>query len=204
MFILPMGGSFGSFLTSSILSQQNEDKKLRAQQFVSSKELIKNDLKPLDRFYLLSKLAPAAFATGDIKLAERYSIELQTAWREVKVRIPFDYAEPKLAKHISHTLLGLIALEGGNLDKAKENLLASGELVGRSYPTLATFGPNMLLAKKLLESGERETVLQYLDSCSGFWRMEDGRLERWKTIIKQGGMPDFGSNTRYYLDWWDR
>lgn len=62
----------------------------------------------------------------------------------------------------------------------------------------------MLLAKKLLESGERETVLQYLDSCAGFWRMEDGRLEKWKTIIKQGGMPDFGSNIRFYLDWWDR
>ena len=92
------------FFTPSVLSQQNEDKKLRAQQFVSSKELIKNDLEPLDRFYLLTRLAPAALAVGDIKQAEKYSIDLQSAWQEVKVKIPFDFPEPRLAKHISNTI----------------------------------------------------------------------------------------------------
>lgn len=91
-----------------------------------------------------------------------------------------------------HTILGRIALQRGHMEDAKRELLDSGRV--KSNPPLMSFGPSMMLAKALLEKGERETVLAYLDLCAKFWEMGQDQLVAWKKTIQEGGTPDFGVN----------
>lgn len=60
-----------------------------------------------------------------------------------------------------------------------------------------SFGPNMLLAKELLEKGERETVLEYFKLCGKFWDLGEEKLAEWSELVKQGKTPDFGANLKY-------
>lgn len=90
---------------------------------------------------------------------------------------------------------GRIALRRGDMAGADRFLLAAGETPGS--PQLDSFGPNMMLAKELLEKGERDTVVAYLQSCAKFWTMGGEKLQGWIATIKAGGTPDFGANLIY-------
>jgi hypothetical protein len=97
--------------------------------------------------------------------------------------------------HQGNLLIGRSALRAGRRDEAGRYLMAAGRAPGS--PQLSSFGPSMALARELLEVGERDTVLQYLDLCRQFWKMDEGRLERWAAMIKDGASPDFGRK-----GWW--
>ena len=58
-----------------------------------------------------------------------------------------------------------------------------------------SFGPNMSLAKDLLEKGERETVLNYFELCRKFWNMDYGKLDEWSREVKAGRIPQFGAKS---------
>ena len=60
-----------------------------------------------------------------------------------------------------------------------------------------SFGPNMSLAKDLLEKGERDTVLQYFELCRKFWTMDYGKLDEWSQEVRAGKIPRFGANLVY-------
>ena len=60
---------------------------------------------------------------------------------------------------------------------------------------MRSFGPNMSLARDLLDAGEREVVITYLDGCSRFWK--DSSIEQWKAEINKGQTPEFGANLHY-------
>ncbi len=62
-----------------------------------------------------------------------------------------------------------------------------------------SFGPNMTLARLLLERGERDVVLEYFNLCRVFWKsgVERGLLDRWSLVVKNGGMPEFAANLVY-------
>jgi hypothetical protein len=92
-------------------------------------------------------------------------------------------------------ILGRLALRSGDLKEAGEYLIEAGKTTGS--PQLNSFGPNMTLAKELLEKGERDVVIEYFQLCAKFWRMHRGRLAEWESIVKGGGIPDFGANLRY-------
>jgi tetratricopeptide (TPR) repeat protein len=95
--------------------------------------------------------------------------------------------------HDSHVVLGRVALRTGNLAEAKVHLQQAGQVTGGG--TLTSFGPNMSLAKELLERGERESVVRYLDACGAFW---PNRLRtQWIQTITSGGTPNFGANLTY-------
>ena len=64
-------------------------------------------------------------------------------------------------------------------------------------PQMNSFGPNMSLAKDLLEKGERQAVLDYFELCRKFWKMDNGRLNDWSQEVKAGKIPDFGANMVY-------
>lgn len=100
--------------------------------------------------------------------------------------------------HMTHTYRGLVALKTGNVGRAKNELMKSS-MIPRS-PTLGTFGPNMRLAKNLLENGEVEIVLTFLKSCRRFWffpfRFMAGRT--WAATIASGKVPDFKANLVYH------
>ena len=87
------------------------------------------------------------------------------------------------------------AFDAGEMEKAKACLLAAGHVHGD--PALSSFGPNMSLAKELLEKGEREVVLQYFELCQKFWPYGSRQLAAWKLAVEKGEVPQFGANLIY-------
>jgi hypothetical protein len=146
-------------------------------------------------FFYLPYASKLALKIGAMEKADLYAKELLLkAENEKEEPRNWNYGN---AIHHSHTILGQVALRLGDIDASKIHLIKSGETIGS--PQLDTFGPNMALAKELLESGELEAVLRYLNLCKLFWKMDYGKLDRWKTEIMQGKVPDFGLNLRSHL-----
>jgi hypothetical protein len=99
------------------------------------------------------------------------------------------------AIHKGNLVLGRIALREGRVADAVTFLHASGDVSGS--PQLNSFGPNMTLAKELLEQGETEAVLAYFESCRTFWKMGTRRLDAWTEDVRQGRVPNFAANLWY-------
>ena len=97
------------------------------------------------------------------------------------------------AIHHGNLVLGRLALQAGDNDKAKSHLLKAGKTSGS--PQLNSFGPNMTLAKELLDKGEKEVVLEFFQLCAKFWKSD--KLDQWIAIVKDGGIPSFGGNLLY-------
>jgi tetratricopeptide (TPR) repeat protein len=95
--------------------------------------------------------------------------------------------------HAANRTLGLIALQQGDVAAAKRYLLASGNVAGS--PVLRSFGPTMNLATELLNKGERETVIAYLERCLTFWTSGEEQLKGWIESLKSGGTPVLRSST---------
>ena len=95
---------------------------------------------------------------------------------------------------LGNMVLGRLALKAGDIEQAKHYLIEAGKTPGS--PQLDSTGPNMTLAKELLEKGQTEVVLEYFDLCGKFWRYQP-RLSDWTAAVKQGAIPDFGANLDY-------
>ena len=95
--------------------------------------------------------------------------------------------------HFGNITLGRIALAQGDTKGAASYLLLAGSTPGS--PQLNWFGPDTKLAKKLLETGEHESVLQYFSLCAKFWKRGGDQLREWEIVVQGGGIPrspDFG------------
>ena len=143
-----------------------------------------------DRFYALDSAAKESFNVGKIQDAENYAKELLTL--APKFQGNWNYGN---AIQDGNLVLGRIAARDGRIEEAKRFLLESGKSYGS--PTMDSFGPNMSLAKDLLEKGDRDTVLQYFELCRKFWEMDYGKLNQWSKEVKAGEIPDFGANLVY-------
>ena len=97
--------------------------------------------------------------------------------------------------HHGNNLLGRIALAAGDVEEAKKRLIMAAKTPGS--PQLGSFGPNMQLAKELLEAGEKEAVLECFELCESFWGMGAAKLEAWRKSVDAGRTPSFGGNLRY-------
>jgi hypothetical protein len=143
------------------------------------------------RFYALTGLAKDAFNAGEMNKAEGYAKELLS----MAPQYPRDWNYGN-AIFFGHMVIGRVALKRDhNVASAKSSLLESGRTPGS--PQLNSFGPNMSLAKDLLEAGERDTVLQFLDLCRAFWKMHLAKLDEWTAEVKGGKVPDFRGNLLY-------
>lgn len=142
-----------------------------------------------DRYYDLPELAKAA-VYKDLGNAKKLANELLVLASERKK--DWNYGN---AIHFGNMVLGQVALREGKLDLAEEYLLKSGATPGS--PQLDTFGPNMSLAKELLEAERSEAVLEYFELCGQFWEMSGGKLEIWAIQVERGEVPDFGANLVY-------
>ena len=143
-----------------------------------------------DRFYVLADLAKLAFDNGQPERAQTYAREL--------LRLAPDYRKDwnyGNAIFYGNFVLGRVALARGNVELAKQYLLDAGSTPGS--PQLDTFGPNVTLAKELLEKGQAPTVLRFLALCKEFWKMDRGRLAEWTDAIRSGSTPDFSANLNY-------
>ena len=144
---------------------------------------------PIRRNPYLPRMATAAFAAGDYRRAASYAEEALAAARQGVFWWTGD------AIHQGNIVLGRLALRKGDLEEAKRDLLAAGKTPGSS--SLASTGPNLQLAKDLLDRGESAAVIQYLEECGAFWDANRGKLAEWIVLIKGGLKPDFGPNLAY-------
>jgi hypothetical protein len=55
----------------------------------------------------------------------------------------------------------------------------------------------MSLAKALLEAGQKDAVIEFLDKCGKFWKYDRSKREKWISEIKDGKTPDFGPSLYY-------
>ena len=140
-----------------------------------------------ERFYALNDAARSSFEIGKTEEADRYARELMT----LKERYQDDWNCGN-AIHGANVVLGRIALIENRVDDSKKHLIAAGNSPGS--PQLNSFGPNMTLAKDLLENHETEIVLEYFELCRVFWEMHDEKLDSWSEAVKNGDVPEFGGN----------
>ncbi len=148
------------------------------------------DTSEMSKFYRLTSLAKSAFAAGEIEKSSHYAKELLNAG----AKHPKDWNYGN-SVHCGNNVLGQIALKQGNVKQADEFLLKAGETPGS--PQLDSFGPNMSLAKELLQAGEKDTVLKYFALCRKFWTSGSDRLDDWTTQVIAGQVPQFGANLVY-------
>jgi len=92
----------------------------------------------------------------------------------------------------ANTILGRIALRTGDLADARQYFARFGEPA--AAPDITLSGPTLVLAKELIEHGERETVLAYLESCLKLWPRGENVLRIWIADIK----------TENAKSWWSR
>jgi len=142
------------------------------------------------RFYQLGRLAKESVDQGKMDEARGYASELL----ELLPKFPKNWNYGNAVQD-GNLVLGRIAVQEERLEDAKRYLLEAGNSPGS--PQMNSFGPNMSLAKDLLEKGEREVVLKYFESCRKFWRLENGRLNQWSLEARTGKIPDFGANLLY-------
>lgn len=138
-----------------------------------------------DRGNLLPDAAKVALEAGDFAKARTYA-------EEVLAEAGDQWGDGDKVHH-GHLILGRIALHAGDVATAREHLLVAAKTSGS--PALNSFGPNMLLAKELLEKGERQGVLEYFKLCASFWKND--KLDTWATEVRAGKVPDFGANLDY-------
>lgn len=159
-------------------------------------DILSTEKNPENKFVILSNLV------------KRYSSEPLTPQRSISAKkyadeclqmansykSSFDYGN---ALHHAHLVLGRVHLFQKDLTGAKQELELAAQTPGS--PQLASFGPNMTLAKELLEKGEKDAVFKYFDLCTKFWKSEFSQKEfsDWKTDIKAGKIPNFRGNLVY-------
>jgi hypothetical protein len=143
----------------------------------------------LDRNALLANLAKVALDAGEGEKARKYAMQLLTLGSST------DYWDAAGALHQGNLALGRLALRAGDVEQAKTYLLSAARLPdGKRF---GAFGPNMRLAKELLEIGERDVVQEYLRMCSDLWDTKDHCAEHWIQEVQQGKVPAFGGNLNY-------
>jgi hypothetical protein len=149
-------------------------------------KLIKN---PRNRWYALGDAGMWALHQGRVEDAEKYGNELLAGigkwsnWNDGN------------AVHKGNIILGRVALRRNDVAKAKQHLIAAGKTKGS--PQLDTFGPNMTLAEELLKRGEKQVVLEYIDLCAQFWKMDNGAIAAWRSMINSDKLPSFGAHLLY-------
>jgi hypothetical protein len=139
------------------------------------------------RFYLLTQCLQKKFDAGKIEDAKDSISELKLLLPKYKTN--WNYGN---ATHKINIIMGRIALQNGNISDAKMYLIEAGKTQGS--PQLDSFGPNMSLAKELLEKDQKKVVLEYFDLCRIFWENDYGKLNTWTENLEDGKMPDFGAN----------
>jgi hypothetical protein len=179
-----------SYMQERLMTTSDEEKTILAKKAFSLRELALAKAAGEDRFNELTDIAGEALEAGELDKAEKYASELLQSSEQFKRS--WNYGN---ALHKGNIVLGRIALRRGDLPTAKDRLLAAGATPGS--PQLDSFGPNMTLAKELLEKGERDAVVTYLQACSKYWKMDGGRLQQWIATVKSGSIPDFGANLIY-------
>jgi hypothetical protein len=176
---------------SSLKSIRSMSRMTHQERYTQSVRELSDPATPeIKRFYALNGAAKDAFNLGKTEEARAYAEELSRILERFKDN--WNYGN---AVQDSNLVLGRIAVSEGDLVKAKDYLRKAGDSPGS--PQMNSFGPNMSLAKDLLEQNEKQAVLHYFKQCAKFWKMDDGKLNAWAKEVESGQIPDFGANLVY-------
>jgi tetratricopeptide (TPR) repeat protein len=139
-------------------------------------ELTKN---PAARLALSGEMADAAFKIGDFPAAAQLA------------KIYLDSSD-RPAVQRANTILGRVALRTGDIANAKQYLLDSA--ADGAARDIAFSGPTLVLAKEMIDHGERDVVVEYLEHCLVLWPRGESVLRIWIADIKNGKTPKFGGS----------
>lgn len=143
----------------------------------------------IHRFYALNDAAKTSFNAKKYEKAKKYATELSMLAE--KYPNNWNYGN---AVYDAHVVLGRLALLEKDIEKAKKELFLAVKTPGS--PQLDSFGPNMMLARDLIEKGQTESVIHFLIECKRFW-YDHQKVDEWIKVIESGKMPDFKANLLY-------
>ena len=147
---------------------------------------------------LRQSMTHAAFWAGEYDQAKKYALDWlkasaameqmpAAATHNERITRQWDRGE---AIHDANMILGEIALSEGKTKEAGQFLIEAGKVTGGL--TLSSYGPDLALAKDLLDLGENQAVLTFFEECNVFWTTGRDSLVQWKKAIQAGQKPDFG------------
>jgi hypothetical protein len=161
--------------------------KFQQMQLNDAKRELEKATDPEERWDKLTHLVVIESGSGpDAEVRAHANEVLRTA---EKYRNDWNYGN---AIHNGNFALGRLALRAGNVTAAGDYLIRAGHTPGS--PQFNQYGPNMMLAKELLEKGERGKVIEYFALCGKFWKNDRGQLKIWSEQVNDGREPDFGPN----------
>jgi tetratricopeptide (TPR) repeat protein len=132
------------------------------------------------RFYALTSLVEAAAEFGEYERAN----EVAKTLLDIAPKYQDDWNYGNAIYHANYAL-ALVAHSRNNIQQSIDYLVKASRTPGS--PQLDSFGPRFELAQQLLNQGERNAVLEYLENCSKFW--ENGMCVKWIEQLKQGQEP---------------
>jgi hypothetical protein len=178
-----------TILRAQLNGQPSEEWRRRsrtpAEERLEYDEMLLANAAPADKRRFLPDVARAALGAGDLARAEAYAREILAA--------PEGSTIDGDGIYWANDVLGACALRRGDVAAAGGYLIASGRTPG-SWD-LSGNGPDFSLAKHLLEAGQQDDVLQYLNLCKLFWQAGVESIERWEERIAEGRQPDFQKPT---------
>lgn len=172
--LAPPGDEWAIALSSTVRqrAQRTNDAHEKLRLLIEARDLLPEAQKP----NLRQDLAVAEFEMNDDAAAERDAQLLADKPRNV-----FEY-------NLGQTVLGRLELAHGNTAAAKERLLASVKPPASfKNPNLV---PNWTLAQDILDSGDRETVVAFLEASRAVWMFDQGRLDHMLNFVKRAPSPD--------------
>lgn len=182
---------------------------LAAKELAELKKVYKNTDNEAQKSMLLPKMAKAALEIpGELDSADEQADLMISQAKTESMKWPPETNGPVYSSgegmispetnflfYFGYLTKGMVALKKGDTDKSAEFLLKSAE-VYRAMNSMAQ-GPNMSLAKALLEAGRHDEVIEFLNKCGKVWKVDQGKVGKWTAEIKAGKIPDFG-NSLYY------
>lgn len=91
------------------------------------------------------------------------------------------------ARHEGYTVLGLVALDEGKLDAAGKSLMLSVDIDTKGT---GIFAPSLALAAALLDRGQKDIVIEYLESLREQTKYGRERFGKMIAEIHAGGAPE--------------
>lgn len=91
-------------------------------------------------------------------------------------------------QYLAHQSLGEMAGRAGDFALAGQELLASARVP--SSPQLSSFGPGVQLAGELLQRGQKDVVLEYLELCQALCPTRKVEFAHWAEQVRAGKQLD--------------